>query len=256
MPLGLRVTPPVKSRLEIAAQESGRSLSQEAEFRLEHSFDREGLLPEVLTLAFGSRQTAGLVWMLGIVIDAVGRAAQEAPVRTQTLLGQASDSHWMFDPVAFREVQSAVHWLLRVHLNPAQHPPTGKYRGLRRTGVNIGRDMAMQIAKQTFESTRSKGNETTEIIASLKKLLGPQIANNFKRIDEQLRAAESIDDKQERARPEKVSGYIARAILDLIASKQGGPSQEELTAAIAAILKRRPSVGEVEVILREADSHE
>jgi hypothetical protein len=116
--------------------------------------------------------------------------------------------------------------------------------------------MAMQIAKQTFESTRSKGNETAEIIASLRKMLGPQIAANFKRIDEQLRAAESIDDKQERERTEKVSGYIAQAVLDLIASKQGRPSQEELTAAIAAILKRRPSVRGVEVILREADPHE
>ena len=51
--LGLRVTAELKNRIEGAANEKGRSLSQEAEFRLERSFDREELLPEVLTLAYG-----------------------------------------------------------------------------------------------------------------------------------------------------------------------------------------------------------
>ena len=53
MTLGLRVTAELKNRIEGAANEKGRSLSQEAEFRLERSFDREELLPEVLTLAYG-----------------------------------------------------------------------------------------------------------------------------------------------------------------------------------------------------------
>ena len=38
--LGLRVTANIKRKLEAAAIESGRSLSQEAEFRLEQSFER------------------------------------------------------------------------------------------------------------------------------------------------------------------------------------------------------------------------
>jgi len=40
-PLSLRVTPKMKMDLEAAAIESGRSLSQEAELRLEQSFERE-----------------------------------------------------------------------------------------------------------------------------------------------------------------------------------------------------------------------
>ena len=39
VPLGLRITPLVKYALEKAAQWNGRSLSQEAELRLERSFD-------------------------------------------------------------------------------------------------------------------------------------------------------------------------------------------------------------------------
>ena len=41
VPLGLRVTPEMKRRLDAAAKESGRSQSQEAEIRLERSFDRD-----------------------------------------------------------------------------------------------------------------------------------------------------------------------------------------------------------------------
>jgi predicted HicB family RNase H-like nuclease len=43
-PLGLRVTPPLKERLVRAAEESGRSLSQEVELMLEKAFLIEDLL--------------------------------------------------------------------------------------------------------------------------------------------------------------------------------------------------------------------
>ena len=46
--LSLRMTPALKRRLDAAAERGGRSQSQEAEFRLERSFDRQGLLEEVL----------------------------------------------------------------------------------------------------------------------------------------------------------------------------------------------------------------
>ena len=58
--LGIRVTPDLKRRLDAAAEAGGRSQSQEAEFRLERSFDHEDLLPEALTLAYG-RKLAGML---------------------------------------------------------------------------------------------------------------------------------------------------------------------------------------------------
>jgi hypothetical protein len=64
VPLGLRVTPELKRRLDAAAEQSGRSQSQEAEFRLERTFDRENLLPQVLSLAYRS-QLAGVLMLLG-----------------------------------------------------------------------------------------------------------------------------------------------------------------------------------------------
>jgi len=44
VPLGLRVTASLKEQLDSAALKSGRSQSQEAEFRLERSFQEEAML--------------------------------------------------------------------------------------------------------------------------------------------------------------------------------------------------------------------
>jgi hypothetical protein len=51
VPLGLRVTPLMKRRLEDAATKNGRSLSQEAEIRLEMSLSSD----RQLTLAYGGQ---------------------------------------------------------------------------------------------------------------------------------------------------------------------------------------------------------
>lgn len=47
-PLGMRTTKEIRERLESAASESGRSLAQEVEYRLERSFDREQWSTELL----------------------------------------------------------------------------------------------------------------------------------------------------------------------------------------------------------------
>lgn len=75
--LGLRVTADLKRRLDEAAAASGRSQSQEAELRLERSFERQALLDEVLTLAYGPEITAFITKTGGVVQQvALLRAAQ------------------------------------------------------------------------------------------------------------------------------------------------------------------------------------
>lgn len=46
--LGLKVTSGLKAMIEAAAAESGRTQSQEAELRLELSFDREAVVKQTL----------------------------------------------------------------------------------------------------------------------------------------------------------------------------------------------------------------
>jgi hypothetical protein len=70
--LGLTVTADLKARLDEEAQRTGRTQSQEAQWRLELSFDRQDLLNEVLTLAYGP-QTAALLSVLGHAVSMIER---------------------------------------------------------------------------------------------------------------------------------------------------------------------------------------
>jgi hypothetical protein len=70
--LGLTVTADLKARLDQEAQRTGRTQSQEAQWRLELSFDRQDLLDEVLTLAYGP-QTAALLSVLGHAVSMIER---------------------------------------------------------------------------------------------------------------------------------------------------------------------------------------
>jgi hypothetical protein len=69
--LGLRVTPRLKAALDQAAKDSGRSQSQEAEFRIEQSFRDEDRFIEALELAYGM-ELAALLLLLGDLMRYVG----------------------------------------------------------------------------------------------------------------------------------------------------------------------------------------
>jgi TraY domain len=69
--LGLRVTAELKRRLDAAAEASGRSQSQEAEYRLERSFERNDLLIDALILRYG-RTHAGILLVLASMMQTVG----------------------------------------------------------------------------------------------------------------------------------------------------------------------------------------
>lgn len=58
----------------MAVAASGRSQAQEIEMRLERSFDRQDLLSDALTLAYGP-QLAGILMIVAGVMNHAGRAA-------------------------------------------------------------------------------------------------------------------------------------------------------------------------------------
>src|SRR5436190_7833300 len=69
--LGLKVTPTIKNKLDGEARLNGRTQSQEAEARIERTFDQQALLDEVMALAFGP-QLAGLLMAIGHTMKVVG----------------------------------------------------------------------------------------------------------------------------------------------------------------------------------------
>jgi hypothetical protein len=69
--LGLKVTPTIKNKLDEAAEASGRTQSQEAELRIERSFEREALLGEALNLSYGPN-LAGIALLIADVMHHAG----------------------------------------------------------------------------------------------------------------------------------------------------------------------------------------
>jgi hypothetical protein len=107
MSLGLKVTSDIKARLDAAAQASGRTQSQEAEVRLERSFERQDLLSEVLSQTY-ARPLAGLLLALGTAMTKAGLLEHWA--RTPAYAGNFEE--WLNDPTAFNEAVIAAKNLL------------------------------------------------------------------------------------------------------------------------------------------------
>jgi predicted transcriptional regulator len=103
--MSFRVTPRFKARLDQAAGESGRSLMQEIELRLEQSLEREHHLLSALELGFG-RRAAGLMLAIGCLIKEAERP------RRSTLS----------DPEVFREIVDSITLLLQAIDPDEVHP--------------------------------------------------------------------------------------------------------------------------------------
>jgi hypothetical protein len=148
--LGLKVTASLKARLEEAAAASGRTQSQEAEYRLERSFDRFDLLREVLVLSYG-RHLGGLVQTIG---DTVFRVAATMNgvlhVYPRAKHAKVSFDRCLSDPWIFDEVSSSVTHLLK-HLAPAGdvQPPEALQRDQADDSplLNIGAKCAADVVE-------------------------------------------------------------------------------------------------------------
>jgi hypothetical protein len=108
LPLSMRITPALRARLVSAAAENGRSITQEAELRLEQTVDQERSLVGVLELGFG-RQVAAVMLAIGYVIK--GMQPDRRP----------GDIGWLSDPEVFREIVDSINLLLQA-IDPHPHP--------------------------------------------------------------------------------------------------------------------------------------
>jgi len=123
----LRVTPEAKARLDAAAKHSGRSQSQEAEFRLEQSFDYRGLR-DGLSNVFGA-ELAGLVMMVGLAM--LNATLHQYWTQSDFLEGDDKLTGWADDPTAYDQGVQAANLILEAYrpsgevLKP-NNPPSEK----------------------------------------------------------------------------------------------------------------------------------
>jgi hypothetical protein len=104
--LTLRAHDDMRAKLEKGANAYGRSLSEEAEFRLNHSFEVESQFDQMLDLAFGS-QLGGLMMLIGYLLRDVGNSAGFGS--TFTLVGA---KEWLNNPYAFDQATKALAALM------------------------------------------------------------------------------------------------------------------------------------------------
>ena len=125
--MGFRPTPELRKKLENAAKESGLSLTQVVERRLDQSF----LGDELLGGLFGEKATYHLMVMLGTIIN---------------LVQEQTGKKWAEDPRTYAEVIDAVSVFMEV-FRPADA------KGLRGAFVtSIGRELVELIIDHLQEA--------------------------------------------------------------------------------------------------------
>jgi hypothetical protein len=173
VPLGLRVTPHLKDALDRAAAESGRSQSQEAEFRIERSFAEQRSLLEALELTYG-RELAGILLMLGESMKLSGTHA--GFIATDTLEGSQK---WWDNAYSFAQASEAAAAVLDA-IKPEGDPTppqessfiVGEPLGFQGLYSNLGRGFANMIIEEAGSGyTRTSG--TSERARLLRRMLGP-----------------------------------------------------------------------------------
>lgn len=119
--LKVRMKESLRAQIESAALNHGISMNAEAVARLEQTFRDEGLLPEILDLAYG-RETAGLLILLAETVRHVGASsiflARGGEPQTVDDAARLLTREWVSDPWAFQQVKTAV-FIIFAALQPA-----------------------------------------------------------------------------------------------------------------------------------------
>jgi hypothetical protein len=169
--VGFRAPKELKERLVAAAEASDRSISTEAQFRLERSFRDDDLVPQVLSAAYGP-QFAG-------IILAVGRAMHIAGRHAGMLEGGTIESidNWVNSPWAFRQAHKAAEKILEAVQpdGPISAPPqprgnitTESWEKLRDGCGDLG---AAEVVRAVHGQTMNRDLERWA--EPIRKLLGP-----------------------------------------------------------------------------------
>lgn len=170
--LTMRVRDELKAELTGCAADNQRSVSEEAEWRLERSVEAQGLLDEAMAIAFGERFTGLAILMTS--------AAHETATHTATMAGVKSDP---FDnPYVFDQMARSVMYVLEVLRPPGKiEIPEGSKRFRHLGGsdefyLNMGRTFAITLLRsivaretQHFLLKRFRGRVDNYINSDLKK---------------------------------------------------------------------------------------
>ena len=123
--ISVRVTPRLRTLLDESAQESGRSMSQEAEALLERTFEFRNSLRETLELAYG-KHLAGLMLVIGDTVAKTAATIQGASI-VATPKGERPRKYnfnrCLSDSWTYAEIAEAIEVLMRELRPPGSGEP-------------------------------------------------------------------------------------------------------------------------------------
>jgi hypothetical protein len=162
--LGLKVTADTKSRLEEEASKSGRTQSQEAEFRIERSLDHLRLLPEVLELAYGNE-------LAGVLI-AIAAAMNDARLHARIVTDEDYNT-WIEDAFAFDAAVTAAQMVFEA-LRPVG---STKNPASPSTSAEIAQICAERLLQGVVDGHATPSNKNA---LEARNLLGPAVVKRLK----------------------------------------------------------------------------
>ena len=113
IPLSMRITPSTREKLVAIAAENGRSITQEAEIRLEQALRDQRILDEAAELAFGRINSDLLMSLIGQIMKAADNVSG-----TLTPNIYHNVQRWIGNLPAFRAMVTTINSLFD-HLEPA-----------------------------------------------------------------------------------------------------------------------------------------
>lgn len=156
--LGLKVTAEIKNRLDEAAGKNGRTQSQEAELRLERSFDRDDLLAEILNMRYGP-DFAPVIYLIAEAMAGAGSFA--------SAVNENDPRDWLNDAFSFNEAALAAHAIIEWLRPPGS--PDGRRGGHWR----IGKEEASQLIEGIATGRPViAGKRSAEIVERARAMLG------------------------------------------------------------------------------------
>lgn len=187
--IGFRAPVDLKAKLEGAAKTASRSLSSEAQFRLERSFAEQQLLPEVLELAFGA-QLGGLLLAIGAAASEMGPiwAVQNDPKKnTDGLTGLAglsqalrrANADWINDPYAYRQFIIAVNAILRTMQPPG---PVDQSPEMQKLEAQYGGDaLAALVVSEFVKPTIEPIRPNEKLRAQAREMIGADLLQRIRK---------------------------------------------------------------------------
>jgi hypothetical protein len=178
--LSTRIRPDTRAALELAKKDSGRSLSQEIEYRLRRSFQAD----DKIEAAFGSRRNYRLMQLISICTQTVFDPDKFNP-----------DADWLDDPASFEIAFRAVVTLLEAVRPPGAIPKSSDFGWLNATQTPAHLLHGVQKADASLPLGVSERRHLANVIkAELGEVVRrPRIINVD--ADELLAVADAMDRK-------------------------------------------------------------